>query len=852
MGHEENFREWLTIHGSCPVCRIEYEEQLFEEILLEDGTVQQLYIEKSSIYFKRQQIFNQFSFQYPYYDFQNTILQDILSQLRFDRSHLLISPPGSGKTIIGLATASHFSTNTLVLTPNLAVLGSWIDRLSMFYDAEASELPIDEVYTRSKGSLRPITITTYQQINTSLRQLKEDSTSNNSKQAKGKLLLKEPRNFIDRILDHDIGMVILDEAHRLTGKWGRDIYQLLQKIGDVKILGLTATPPQRIDEEFEQLFSDRKTEIPLPMLVRAEVLVPYRDYSILLPSRAEMLNDLLLIAESQSQEKQKILKELIDRTKEEINYLNTNYDQIYNQDYQFRWLSSNLSVKTALAIIIVVHEYQQLGDHFRGLILTDQENIPSNYKLDPRGNRGVIGIFEDILQVPEIDILDPVFVTGKSLVIDEDFTETFYQKGMKWAKMFGLEINIEIKRTKKKYAIVNGSGEDWNTDTYTRFVTYLFESGITKLLLGTKFLLGEGWDSQSLNTLIDLTTFATYASVNQAKGRALRFDPHWKEKVSNLWEIAPNPNLTPFSVKNYEHYTERHQVYFGIDGQGNIRNGVDRLNPSLREKNVKSMQFYDQLQDLLQRSSQRSKAVELWKVGEKLGDLFYTIRFNMLPPNTDYIITPHEFQSSVELAIKTLVRTYFGYECDIIVKLVEEGIVKIRIAIPMAEEYDKIVYFVDLLENKSADTGIGIYIQGYDKIPQSFWQSLLRWIKNDPHEVIVSTKLIVFPWPISIIDSQDIINSSTIQTFTPYHIQDIGNRVDPNIIAPIGRNNDDFQIRIKYFDYSELSLVQYFSEIKGIEKTSKYYPIADEYLKPIRSDIILDQQYIDLEGPIQG
>ncbi len=56
--------------------------------------------------------------------------------------------------------------------------------------------------------------------------------------------------------------------------------------------------------------------------------------------------------------------------------------------------------------------------------------------------------------------------------------------------------------------------------------------------------MAEGWDSLTLNTLIDLTTAGTYASVNQIRGRSIRLDPSDPHKVANNWDVvAYEPDL---------------------------------------------------------------------------------------------------------------------------------------------------------------------------------------------------------------------------------------------------------------------------------------------------------------------
>ncbi len=69
---------------------------------------------------------------------------------------------------------------------------------------------------------------------------------------------------------------------------------------------------------------------------------------------------------------------------------------------------------------------------------------------------------------------------------------------------------------------------------YVGMATEIFERGITKCLIGTRGLFGEGWDSQALNTLIDLTMTTSPVSVKQLRGRSIRLqanDPAGARKM---------------------------------------------------------------------------------------------------------------------------------------------------------------------------------------------------------------------------------------------------------------------------------------------------------------------------------
>ena len=68
--------------------------------------------------------------------------------------------------------------------------------------------------------------------------------------------------------------------------------------------------------------------------------------------------------------------------------------------------------------------------------------------------------------------------------------------------------------------------------------------------MGTRGLLGEGWDASRINVLVDLTTVTTHMSINQLRERSFRLDKHWPEKVANNWDVVcvlPSQPGTPIS-----------------------------------------------------------------------------------------------------------------------------------------------------------------------------------------------------------------------------------------------------------------------------------------------------------------
>jgi hypothetical protein len=194
-----------------------------------------------------------------------------------------------------------------------------------------------------------------------------------------------------------------------------------------------------------------------------------------------------------------------------------------------RVLAYSRSKLTAVRDILST-ELKTMGDSLRAAVVTDFEfsNALSlkqlDHVLDPECG-GAVSVMRMMVADPELDTLNPVMVTGKSLLCDDDIAEGFRDRFLAWAQTHALEIRLTMAPSPDgTFVSMEGSGRDWNTRSAILFTTSMLEEGFTRCIIGTRGLLGEGWDSVSLNTLIDLSVATTYASVNQLRCRSNRKD----------------------------------------------------------------------------------------------------------------------------------------------------------------------------------------------------------------------------------------------------------------------------------------------------------------------------------------
>ncbi|MCY7102280.1 DEAD/DEAH box helicase family protein [Streptococcus oralis] len=131
-------------------------------------------------------------------------------------------------------------------------------------------------------------------------------------------------------------------------------------------------------------------------------------------------------------------------------------------------------------------------------------------------------------------------------------------------------------------------------------VTELFQRGRIQVLVGTKSLLGEGWDAPCVNSLILGSFVGSFMLSNQMRGRAIRIWPGHPEKTSNIWHLVavqaqalitlPGEEPRPESNQDLQTLSRRMEHFLGLAyNQESIETGLDRLDfpkPPFKKKQI--------------------------------------------------------------------------------------------------------------------------------------------------------------------------------------------------------------------------------------------------------------------------
>ncbi|MEZ4596881.1 MAG: hypothetical protein R3C32_08580 [Chloroflexota bacterium] len=112
-------------------------------------------------------------------------------------------------------------------------------------------------------------------------------------------------------------------------------------------------------------------------------------------------------------------------------------------------------------------------------------------------------------------------------------------------------------------------------------MTRFFEAGRSRCLVGTRALLGEGWDCPPVNVLVDLGSATTSVSTRQVRGRSLRLDASDPWKVADNWDVVCVAPDHEGGQADYARFVRRHADYFALTHEGEVESGVSHVDPAL-------------------------------------------------------------------------------------------------------------------------------------------------------------------------------------------------------------------------------------------------------------------------------
>ena len=277
------------------------------------------------------------------------------------------------------------------------------------------------------------------------------------------------------------------------------------------------------------------------------------------------------------------------------------------------------AAKASAAMQVLDAEHAALGDELRALVLCDYEDEPAQTPSSLRATGGIRSSGSARLALLALSLgelgtrLRPVLVTGRRVAaahdVAHDLRRWCTRRGVSGLRCVPLEGTV-------LFELVTDRGA-WSSRTWTPLVTAYLESGRARVLVGTRALLGEGWDCPSVSVVVDLTSAATPTAVTQLRGRGLRRDPARPGKVADAWTVVCVADGHPRGDADHLRAARKHAFHLALDADGEISSGIGHCDPALGPYTAPDAQLRAEVNArALARPAERAAVRAGWRVGE--------------------------------------------------------------------------------------------------------------------------------------------------------------------------------------------------------------------------------------------
>jgi len=632
------------------------------------------------------------AFRGTFRDYQARVLEHAPEYLADGRIHV-VAAPGSGKTILGLELIRRLGAPALVLSPTTTIRQQWGERLSMFLPESAD---VDPYVSFDPREPRTLTSITYQTLHAAFEGLIDkqtaptetddslddaDATGGTGAGEKGAAAVDfRGFNLVRAMQAAGVTTICLDEAHHLRSEWYKALVAFIERMGNVRIIALTATPPYDSNatewNRYQQLCGEIDEEIFVPELVAKKNLCPHQDYIYLTyPTAAErtaidayrarteafcaqatqtrlisraleasgvlsnweskldviLANDvafgaLLRAAKAEGTTVPSELEHLCQRTPGQKDDGTTNATEALQQALQLviskpelfsaavssevagalrqqglvergrvRLVSDSSTSKMIVSSLgklraireIARIETTSLGPGLRMLVLCDYIKkdllgLIGNDEAEIQA-MGAVPVFEAIRRT--VGGAEKIgLVSGQLTIVP---TEVSVAVGQLAVQMGSSCTFSQVNNSAYSVAHIQGGNK-----TKVAVITEAFKQGLLNILVGTAALLGEGWDSPCINTLILATFVGSFMLSNQMRGRAIRTYSAEPNKCANIWHLATVDDLSsekePTLVRMLGQAADEEQTLGGEDWKTLTRRFACFMGPRYSGRTIES------------------------------------------------------------------------------------------------------------------------------------------------------------------------------------------------------------------------------------------------------------------------
>jgi superfamily II DNA or RNA helicase len=289
------------------------------------------------------------------------------------------------------------------------------------------------------------------------------------------------------------------------------------------------------------------------------------------------------------------------------------------------------AAKPAGAATVLGIEHAQLGDRLRALVLCDHERVRAALPnrlvgvLDADAGSATL-VLEHLLGQDTTVALDPVLMTARTVACGRATAVRLRA----WLLEHDPKLDLALLPMRdgpqggprgSDTGLVQLAGRGWTPRRWVPLVTRFFDDGGTRALVGTRSLLGEGWDCARVNVVVDLTCSRSTTAIVQTRGRASRLDPSWPEKVATTWTVVVISDEHPAGHSDYRRFVATQAALLAPDAAGAVLPGVAHVDPSLDEIRAPVAADLPVIQDRVNaRAAARDDVLAGWEVGVACGD----------------------------------------------------------------------------------------------------------------------------------------------------------------------------------------------------------------------------------------
>ncbi len=637
---------------------------------------------------------NVIAFSGKFRDYQQRVLSNADKHLGDGRINI-VAAPGSGKTVLGLELIRRIGSPCIVLSPTTAIREQWGQRFKELFLRDKEQF--DSLFSNDLHKVSFLNSVTYQALYTAIEKVPENADgdtdcsdidlfelmkANNIKTVcldEAHHLKNEWHKALERFiasLDSDVKIIALTATPPYdseSNEWKRYISMCGEIDEEIFVPELVAQNTLCPHQDYiyfsfptkeetlvwgqhkENAFSviSQIGKLPFISLIHKKVNYP-QSYEELIENADDNLALLILLKHYGYIINDKIIRELSgrktlppfnethaqravqylldgsilsDEQKDELISLLKQNSVIEKKKVCFslgdrlkRTLISSVGKLQSIKAIVKSEE-ACMGQKLRMLILTDFINKDAVSKIETDEqftSINIVSIFETLRREKPAS---KIGVLSGSLIILPDSIDLSAVKHSRTA----------IGKT--GYSVVDFPG---STHRAVDFVGNLFSQGELQILIGTKSLLGEGWDSPCINSLILASFVGSYVLSNQMRGRAIRIDKQNPEKVSNIWHLVTvepsyifaHNKLQQAALRliydkdtlvscDYDILKRRFDSFMGPTYTGeSIESGIERITAISPPYNKKGIERINE--DMLRLSADRRGVLEKWK--SRVGD----------------------------------------------------------------------------------------------------------------------------------------------------------------------------------------------------------------------------------------